>query len=154
MDRVQKPSNTQNDMHISTQLPEGHGFESQCGNWFFHCTWSSSRTMAPGFAQPVTEMSTGRFLEVKHGCRVRLTTLSPSVRQLYGQCGILYISEPYRPPRSVTGIGLFICILFFVCNVSLIVCVALCAVFCLSVVLFCVLCLMVIPLPLGKKHSG
>jgi hypothetical protein len=36
-----------------------------------------------------------------------LTTLLPSVSQLSRQCGIPNISQPYRPPRPVTGIALF-----------------------------------------------
>jgi hypothetical protein len=47
-----------------------------------------------------------------------------------------------------------------VCSVSFIVCVVLCAVFCLSVVCYfvmcviCVLCLIVVPLPPGKNPSA
>jgi hypothetical protein len=39
-----------------------------------------------------------------------LATLSPFVSRLSRQCGVLNISQPYRPPRSVTGIDLhFLC---------------------------------------------
>jgi hypothetical protein len=42
-------------------------------------------------------------------------------------------------------------IVFILCSVSFIVCVVLCAVFRLSVVLFCVMCLIVVPLPPGQN---
>jgi hypothetical protein len=37
---------------------------------------------------------------------MRLTTLPQSMRRLSGQCGILSISQPNRPPRTVAGIAL------------------------------------------------
>jgi hypothetical protein len=44
-----------------------------------------------------------RLHRARGGC-IGLTTLPPSVSRLSRQCGIVNISEPYTPPRPVTGI--------------------------------------------------
>jgi hypothetical protein len=46
------------------------------------------------------------FLESNVRRCVGLTALPPSVSRLFIQCGILNITQPYRPPRPVTGIAL------------------------------------------------
>jgi hypothetical protein len=44
---------------------------------------------------------------VKCGWCLGLTILPPSVSRFCRQCGILNISQPYRPPRPVTGIAFY-----------------------------------------------
>jgi hypothetical protein len=55
--------------------PKGRGFDSRWGHLFSSVRLTfPSRTMDPGYTQPAKEMSTGRYLGVKRGQRVRLTT--------------------------------------------------------------------------------
>jgi hypothetical protein len=44
--------------------PEGHRFDSGCDDWVLNSPNPSSRTMARGSTQPLTEMSTRNLPEV------------------------------------------------------------------------------------------
>jgi hypothetical protein len=60
-----------------------------------------------GFAQPLTETiirdRNKKQRAVERGWCVRVTTLPPSVRLLYSECGIRNITRRYRLPRALMG---------------------------------------------------
>jgi hypothetical protein len=63
-----------------------------------------SWTYITGSSQPLTEINTRNRKLMFLGSKV--TILLPSVSRLSRQCGILNISQPYRPPGPDTGIAL------------------------------------------------
>jgi hypothetical protein len=86
---------------------EGHGFETQHNNDFFFNLPNPSAAIGPGvhsasnrneYEKHKSNVSWG----VERGRCVGLTNLRPSVSQLSRQCGILNISQPYRPSWPVT----------------------------------------------------
>jgi hypothetical protein len=70
---------------------------------FFSCPNLSSRTMALGLTQPLTEMSTRNLPGGKGSRCISLITSPPSVSWLNRKCGSLDISQPYESPWPVNG---------------------------------------------------
>jgi hypothetical protein len=56
---------------------------------------------------------------LKHGWRVRLTTLLPHVSQFSRKCGFLLVSQPYRYSQPITGIAFYFALIYTSINIGL-----------------------------------
>jgi hypothetical protein len=62
--------------------------------------------MALKSTQPLTEMSTRNLPGGKEGPALKANSLPPFVSRFSRKCGNLDVSQPYGPPRPVTGVAL------------------------------------------------
>jgi hypothetical protein len=77
--------------------------------FFFNLPTPFSRTMALGFIQLLTEMSTRRYFWSRARPARNADNFTAICEPIVysKECGILDISQPYRPSLPVTGIGTY-----------------------------------------------
>jgi hypothetical protein len=96
-------------------LPEGRWFHTR---WdvFFNLPNPFGRTRPWGFTQPIIEMRT-RSIKIIMFLGSKVRRVRRTDNRLSKQCGILNISQPYRPPKPITEISLLFTWLYN-CNLS------------------------------------
>jgi hypothetical protein len=90
--------------------PEGCGFETRTCEWLFLKSPNHlAAALGPGVHSAANRNEYHKQknnVSGEYNAAVGLTTLPQSMSRLSMQCGILNISQPYRPPRPVMGIAL------------------------------------------------
>jgi hypothetical protein len=80
---------------------------------FFNYPNPSSRTLAPGSTQPLTEMATRNHPVSKGKPERKADNLTATCELISRKCGSLDVSQTYGSPRPVTG-QLYLLTLYFI----------------------------------------